>query len=89
MHINDKLDLMGIQLVKTVETLQKIKNSNDPYNKSISEILAVALHYCNTIITMKDISKKISLTLYKEDIVKQLRLIDEFIELTQDIRISV
>lgn len=89
MHINDKLDLMGVQLVETVETLQKIKNSNDPYNKSISEILAVALHYCNTIITIKDISKKISLTLYKEDIVKQIRLIDEFIELTQDIRISL
>lgn len=88
MHINDKLDSMGIQLVETVETLQKIKNSNDPYNKSISEILAVALHYCNTIMTIKDLSKKVSLSFYKDEILKQIRLIDEFLELTSDIKVA-
>ncbi len=88
MHINDKLDSMGVQLVETVETLQKIKNSNDPYSKSIGEILAVALHYCNTIMTIKDLSKKVSLSFYKDEILKQIRLIDEFLELTSDIKVA-
>lgn len=86
MHINEKLNILGMELVKTVEVLQEILKKNES-DKSIKEILLVALHYCTTIMTMKEISKKISLTLYKDDIKKQLTLIDEFIYLTSDFRI--
>jgi hypothetical protein len=86
MHINEKIDLMGGKLVETVENLQEIKNSEENYNRSIGEILSVALHYCDTLMTIKDLSKKISLSFYKEEILKQLNLIEEFIDLTSDIK---
>lgn len=86
MHINDKLDLIGSQLVNRVEELQKVKIKNN--DKSINEILAVALHYCTIIATMKELSKKISLSLYKNEISQQIKLIDEFIEITEDIKVS-
>jgi len=85
MHINDKLDLIGSQLVNRVEELQKVKIKNN--DKSINEILAVALHYCSIIATMKELSKKISLSLYKNEIIQQLKLIDYFIEITEDIKV--
>ncbi len=85
MHINEKLDLIGSQLVERVEELQKVKIKNN--DKSINEILAVALHYCTIIVTMKDLSKKISLSLYKNEINQQIKLIDEFIEITEDLKI--
>lgn len=86
MHINDKLDLIGSQLVNRVEELQKVKIKNN--DKSINEILAVALHYCTIIVTMKELSKKISLSLYKNEISQQIKLIDEFIEITEDIKVT-
>ncbi len=86
MHINDKLDLIGSQLVNRVEELQKVKIKNN--DKSINEILAVALHYCTIIVTMKELSKKISLSLYKNEISQQIKLIDEFIEITEDIKVA-
>lgn len=86
MHINDKLDLIGSQLVNRVEELQKVKIKNN--DKSINEILAVALHYCTIIVTMKELSKKISLSFYKNEISQQIKLIDEFIEITEDIKVA-
>jgi hypothetical protein len=86
MHINEKLDLIGSQLVNRVEELQKVKIKNN--DKSINEILAVALHYCTIIVTMKELSKKISLSLYKNEISQQIKLIDEFIEITEDIKVA-
>lgn len=88
MHINDRLSIISSQLVETVENLQQVKNRDDIYSRNINEILAVALHYCNTLMTIKDLSKKISLSFYKEDISKQLFLIEEFIELTSDITVA-
>lgn len=87
MHINEKLNLVGCELVNTVELLQEILSKNES-DESIKEILLVALHYCSTIMTMKELSQRISLSLYKDDIKKQLALIDEFIYLTSDLKIK-
>lgn len=89
MHILDKLDSMADDLVSVVEQLQGLKKQDPDTSGNIQELLTISLHYCNLIVTTKELAKNHNLTPYKNEIVKQIRFIEEFITLTEDLSFVV
>jgi uncharacterized coiled-coil DUF342 family protein len=89
MHIVDKLDKMADSLVSVVENLQELKRKESDLNGNIQELLSIALHYCNLIVTTKELAASHNLLPYKDDIMKQIRFIEEFIKLTEDLSFVV
>jgi hypothetical protein len=85
MHIVEKLDQVADKLVIIVENLQELRSHEDDYKSNIQELLAIALHYCNVIVTTKELAEHNNLSQYKEDIIKQLKYIEDFIMLTEDL----
>lgn len=85
MHIVEKLDEVADKLVVIVENLQELRSQEDDYTSNIQELLAIALHYCNVIVTTKELAEQNNLTAYKNDIVKQIKYIEDFIMLTEDL----
>lgn len=85
MHIVEKLDQVADKLVVIVENLQDLRNHEDDYSSNIQELLAIALHYCNVIVTTKELAEKNNLSAYKHDIIKQIKYIEDFIMLTEDL----
>lgn len=85
MHIVEKLDQVADKLVVIVENLQELRSHEDDYKSNIQELLAIALHYCNVIVTTKELAENNNLSQYKEDIIKQLKYIEDFIMLTEDL----
>jgi len=85
MHIVEKLDQVADKLVVIVENLQELRSQEDDYKSNIQELLAIALHYCNVIVTTKELAEHNNLSAYKNDIVKQIKYIEDFIMLTEDL----
>lgn len=85
MHIVEKLDQVADKLVVIVENLQDLRSQEDDYTSNIQELLAIALHYCNVIVTTKELAEHNNLSFYKNDIVKQIKYIEDFIMLTEDL----
>ncbi len=85
MHIVEKLDQVADKLVVIVENLQDLRSQEDDYTSNIQELLAIALHYCNVIVTTKELAEKNNLSSYKNDIIKQIKYIEDFIMLTEDL----
>lgn len=85
MHIVEKLDQVADKLVVIVENLQELRYQEDDYKSNIQELLAIALHYCNVIVTTKELAEHNNLSAYKNDIVKQIKYIEDFIMLTEDL----
>lgn len=85
MHIVDKLDQVADKLVVIVENLQELRSQEDDYKSNIQELLAIALHYCNVIVTTKELAEQNNLSAYKNDIIKQIKYIEDFIMLTEDL----
>lgn len=85
MHIVEKLDEVADKLVVIVENLQELRSQEDDYKSNIQELLAIALHYCNVIVTTKELAEQNNLSAYKNDIVKQIKYIEDFIMLTEDL----
>lgn len=85
MHIVDKLDQVADKLVVIVENLQELRSQEDDYKSNIQELLAIALHYCNVIVTTKELAEQNNLAAYKNDIIKQIKYIEDFIMLTEDL----
>jgi hypothetical protein len=85
MHIVEKLDQVADKLVVIVENLQDLRSQEDDYTSNIQELLAIALHYCNVIVTTKELAEHNNLSSYKNDIIKQIKYIEDFIMLTEDL----
>jgi hypothetical protein len=85
MHIVEKLDQVADKLVVIVENLQELRSQEDDYKSNIQELLAIALHYCNVIVTTKELAEQNNLSAYKNDIIKQIKYIEDFIMLTEDL----
>lgn len=85
MHIVEKLDQVADKLVVIVENLQELRYQEDDYKSNIQELLAIALHYCNVIVTTKELAEQNNLSSYKNDIIKQIKYIEDFIMLTEDL----
>lgn len=85
MHIVQKLDQVADKLVVIVENLQELRYQEDDYKSNIQELLAIALHYCNVIVTTKELAEQNNLSSYKNDIIKQIKYIEDFIMLTEDL----
>lgn len=85
MHIVEKLDQVADKLVVIVENLQDLRSQEDDYKSNIQELLAIALHYCNVIVTTKELAEQNNLSAYKNDIIKQIKYIEDFIMLTEDL----
>lgn len=85
MHIVEKLDQVADKLVVIVENLQELRSQEDDYKSNIQELLAIALHYCNVIVTTKELAEHNNLSAYKNDIIKQIKYIEDFIMLTEDL----
>ncbi len=85
MHIVKKLDNVADSLVIIVEKLQLLKKNEKDSGGNIQQLLTIALHYCNIIVTTKELAKNHNLHPYKEEIIKQLNFIENFIELTEDL----
>jgi len=85
MHISEKLDELADKLVVIVENLQYLRKKDEAYSGNIQELLAIALHYCNIIVTTQEIAETTDILPYRDEITKQLRFIEDFILLTEDI----
>lgn len=85
MHIVEKLDQVADKLVVIVENLQELRSQEDDYKSNIQELLAIALHYCNVIVTTKELAEQNNLSAYKNEIIKQIKYIEDFIMLTEDL----
>lgn len=85
MNLIQKIDIICDKLIIIVDSIKLIKQNTSNNAEQLQSILAVALHYCHVLITIKDISMKDGLSEYKKEIKEQIGIIEKFIDLTEDL----